>query len=223
MFLSIATTAQPATDLGFLLMKHPERLHEAELGFGRALVFFPEATPERCEAALILDVDPVGLVRGRGGGDGAFDHYVNDRPYAASSFLSVALNRVFRTAMSGVSKERPELAAAAIPLVIEVAPLPLRGPDDLVVSLFAPLGYEVGIARVRLDGEPSRYVSLRLEGRLRLADALSHLYVLIPVLDEEKHYWARASCWRASCLRNGSASSSASTLRCDPSKERPSG
>src|SRR5262249_47492812 len=149
----------------------------------------PEASPERCEAALMLEVDPVALVRGRGAGEGAFDHYVSDRPYAASSFLSVALNRVFRTAMSGASKERPELAAAAIPLEIEVKPLPLRGADDLVASLFQPLGYEVGVERVLFDGEASRYVSLRLNGRLRLADALGHLYVLIPVLDEEKHYW----------------------------------
>ena len=101
MFFSIATTHQPATDLGYLLAKHPDRLHEVELAFGRAHVVFPEATETSCEAALILDVDPVGLVRGRGDGDGLLDQYVNDRPYAASSFLSVALVRAFRTAMTG--------------------------------------------------------------------------------------------------------------------------
>jgi hypothetical protein len=116
MYLSVATTHQPATDLGFLLMKHPERVHEAELAFGRAIVFYPEASAARCEAALVLEIDPVGLVRGRGEGGGLLDQYVNDRPYAASSFLSVALNRTLRTAMSGVSRERPELAAARIPL-----------------------------------------------------------------------------------------------------------
>ena len=69
MLLTIATTHRPATDLGFLLHKHPERVHEFSLPFGTAHVFYPEATEERCTAALILDVDPVALVRrGRGPG-----------------------------------------------------------------------------------------------------------------------------------------------------------
>lgn len=108
LFLSLSTTHRPATDLGFLLMKHPDRVHEVDLAFGKAIVFFPEANEARCEAALALDIDPVGLVRRSG--EAIVDQYVNDRPYAASSFLSVAINRMFRTAMSGVSRERPELA-----------------------------------------------------------------------------------------------------------------
>lgn len=189
MYLSIATTHNPATDLGFLLMKHPDRVHESELAFGKAIVFFPEATVERCEAVLTIDVDPVGLVRGRGSGDGLLDQYVNDRPYAASSFLSVALNRAFRTAMTGSSKERQDLAATPIPLDIVIAPLPAHGGEGLVRSLFEALGWDVSIERVMGSAGASRYVSLRLQGVLRLADALSHLYVLIPVLDDDKHYW----------------------------------
>src|ERR1044071_6273607 len=127
MFVSIATTHRPATDLGFLLMKHPERAHLFDLNFGKAHVFFPEANAERCEAALALEVDTVGLVRGKGHGEGLLDRYVNDRPYAASSFLSVALNRAFRTAMNGESRERAELAATPIPLEVRVTPLPARG------------------------------------------------------------------------------------------------
>jgi 3' terminal RNA ribose 2'-O-methyltransferase Hen1 len=190
MFLSIATTHRPATDLGYLLMKHPDRVHEVGLAAGRALAFFPEATEARCEAALVLDLDPVALVRGRGAGEGMLDQYVNDRPYAASSFLSVALNRMFRTAMAGNSRERPELAAAPIPLEIVVEPLPVPGDGDLARRLFAPLGWEVEAARVASgDGGPSRYARLALRGEVRLAEALSHLYVLVPVLDADKHYW----------------------------------
>jgi 3' terminal RNA ribose 2'-O-methyltransferase Hen1 len=189
MFLSIATDHRPATDLGFLLMKHPERVHEVEVAFGKAVVFFPEATAERCEAVLTLDIDPIDLVRGRGDGPGLFDQYVNDRPYAASSFLSVAMNRAFRTAMTGQSKERQALADSKIPLVISVCPLPARGGEALLRSLFEPLGWEVAFERVLVDGAVSRYVALTLRGEQRLAEALSHLYVLIPVLDEEKHYW----------------------------------
>src|SRR6202042_1924041 len=109
-----------------LLHKHPERMHETELGFGKAYVFYPEANETRCEAVLVLDVDPIGLVRGRGSSDGLLDQYVNDRPYAATSFLSVALTRSLRTAMGGTSKERPELALAAIPLDAVITPLPAR-------------------------------------------------------------------------------------------------
>ncbi|MBS0296795.1 MAG: 3' terminal RNA ribose 2'-O-methyltransferase Hen1 [Proteobacteria bacterium] len=188
MYLSVATTHRPATDLGFLLHKHPERLHEVELAFGKAWLLYPEATEERCEAALILDVDPIGLVRGRGQGDGLLDRYVNDRPYAASSFLSVALARSLRTAMSGTSKERPELAESEIPLEAVVTPLPARGGQALVRELFEPLGWTVELEPVEGEG-PTRYLTLRLKGRARLSALLNHLYVLIPVLDDDKHYW----------------------------------
>jgi len=135
------------------------------------------------------------------------DQYVNDRPYAASSFLSVALNKAFRTAMTGVSRERAELALMPILLDIVVAPLPVQN-DDLLERLFAPLGWRVEARRIGGADGPSRYVELRLSGTLRLADALSHLYVLIPALDADKHYWvgedeveklvAKAGPWLAS-------------------------
>jgi 3' terminal RNA ribose 2'-O-methyltransferase Hen1 len=189
MFVSIATTHRPATDLGFILMKHPERVHSVDLNFGKGVVFYPEAGEERCEAALVIDVDPVGLVRGRGEAEGLLDRYVNDRPYAATSFLSVALNRMFRTAMTGVSKERPELAETAIPLDIRVTPMPARGGESVLRSLFEPLGWRVSLERIEGPGGASRYLDMRLAGTMRVADALSHLYVLIPVLDDDKHYW----------------------------------
>jgi 3' terminal RNA ribose 2'-O-methyltransferase Hen1 len=192
MFLSIATTHQPATDLGFLLHKHPGRLHEFDLTFGKAFVFYPEAGDARCEAALVLDVDPVGLVRGKGQGEGLLDQYVNDRPYAASSFLSVAMNRAYRTAMTGACAERQELAGSAMPLEAVVTPLPMRGGEELVRSLFEPLGWAVAVDPV---ANPETASSRRLYGRVkltgiaRLSALLSHLYVLIPVLDDTKHYF----------------------------------
>lgn len=193
MFLSISTTHQPATDLGYLLHKNPARVHETELGFGKACVFYPEATDDRCEAVLVLDVDPVGLVRGKGEADGLLGQYVNDRPYAASSFLSVALARSLRTAMGGTSKERPELAQTAIPMEAVIAPVPARGGEKLVRELFEPLGWRVEVDAIEgagsQAGRGSRYVTLRLRGVARLSALLNHIYVLIPVLDDEKHYW----------------------------------
>jgi 3' terminal RNA ribose 2'-O-methyltransferase Hen1 len=178
--------------LGFLLNKHPERLHEFELTYGKALVFYPEANDRRCEAALALDLDPVGLVRGKGQGEGLLDQYVNDRPYSASSFLSVALNKAFRTAMNGISSGRQELADTEISLEAVVTPLPMRGGERVVRQLFEPLGWNVEIDRIPSpsgDTVGKAYARLRLNGTARLSALLNHLYVLIPVMDDAKHYW----------------------------------
>src|SRR5918997_46018 len=107
MLLTITNTRAPATDLGYLLHKNPARCQYFELPFGTAHVFYPEVSERRCMVAMLLEIDPVGLVRGE---RRTLTEYVNDRPYAASSFLSVAISRVFGTAMHGRSKERPELA-----------------------------------------------------------------------------------------------------------------
>lgn len=191
MLLTITTTHQPATDLGFLLMKHPDNVHAVELSFGSATLFYPEASEERCTAAITLEVDPIELVRGKGSTE---EQYVNDRPYAASSLLSVALGRLLSTAMGGRSKHRQELAEQPIPLEATITPLPARGAADLLARLFEPLGYAVEADSIPLDpAHPewgdSPYVSLKLSGRARLAALLTHLFVLIPVLDNNKHYY----------------------------------
>lgn len=195
MLLTITTTHQPATDLGYLLHKNPGRAQQFDLPFGAAYVFYPEATEERCTAALMLEISPVGLVRGRRDSDFALEGYVNDRPYAASSFLSVAIAQVYGSALNGTSKSRPELAATAIPLEAHLPAIPARGGgEDLLRKLFEPLGYAVTAVCHPLDphfpdwGE-SRYYSLTLTATARLVDLLTHLYVLIPVLDEQKHYY----------------------------------
>ncbi|MBK3556519.1 3' terminal RNA ribose 2'-O-methyltransferase Hen1, partial [Streptomyces sp. MBT56] len=153
MFLTIGTTGtqeRPATDLGFLLHKHPDKAQAFSTSHGSAHVFYPEASAERCTAALLLEVDPVALVRrgkgkGRGGApDAALAQYVNDRPYAASSLLSVALAAVFKSALGGVCRAMPERAESPLPLRIEVPALPARGGVELVHKLFGPLGWERG-------------------------------------------------------------------------------
>lgn len=197
MLLTITTSHRPATDLGYLLHKNPARTQSFDLAFGRAHVIYPEAENDRCTAALILDIDPVGLVRGRRGPAGenrTLDHYVNDRPYVASSFLSVAIAQVFSSALSGSSRERPELANSPIPLTASLPVLPARGGPEFVAALFEPLGYETSVDPIDLDaslypGVAGPYVSLTLTATCRLTDLLSHLYVLIPVLDNDKHYW----------------------------------
>ena len=194
--LTISTTANPATDLGYLLHKHPDRVQDFGQSFGIARVVYPEADETRCTAALLLDVDSVQLARtrDRSAPDYALGQYVNDRPYAASSLLAVALGSVFRTARTGKCDNRPQLAAARIPLEITLPALPCRGGPDLARRLFEPMGWAVDTATITLDKTfpewgDSRYLRLTLRGDIRLADALNHLYVLLPVLDDAKHYW----------------------------------
>lgn len=196
MLLTVSTTHRPATDLGYLLHKHPDRVQRFPQSFGTATVLYPEADEDRCTAALLLDVDPVRLARSRprNAPDFSLAQYVNDRPYAASSLLAVALAQVFGTARSGRCDARPDLAAIPIPLEIEVPVLPCRGGAEIAHRLFEPLGWQVEAEPIPLDDAfpawgDSRYVRLRLTGTLRLADALNQLHVLLPVLDESKHYW----------------------------------
>ncbi len=187
--VTITTTHAPATDLGHLLRKHPDRVQRFDLSVGAAYVFYPEATEQRCTAALLLDVDPVGLVRGRGMTPER--QYVNDRPYAATSLVATALGKVFQSARTGTSRERPELAVTPIPLRIRVPAAP--GPG-LAERLFAPLGWQVEVAATPLDETvpgwgDAPYGDLVLTGTATVADALNQLYVLLPVLDGTKHYW----------------------------------
>ena len=217
MLLTITTTHHPATDLGYLLHKHPARAQMFEFGFGQSHVFYPRATEEACTAALLLDVDPVRLVRGSGRGDDGFlDQYVNDRPYVVSSFMSVALSRVYGTALSGRCEARPELVDQPLPLEVQLPVIVCRGGESVPRALFEPLGYEVEARRLPLGvvgigaraagvwpdatGDESRvgalpewgegrHFALTLRGTVRLQYLLRHLTVLIPVLDDDKHYW----------------------------------
>src|SRR5207237_7214912 len=144
MLLTIATTYQPAADLGFLLHKHPDRCQSFDLSFGKVRVFYPEVGAERCSACLLLDVDPIGMVRGKNSNANfMLAQYVNDRPYAASSFMSVAIAQLFGSALQGRCKDRPELARTPIPLSARLDVLPVRGGERFLRTVFEPLGYAV--------------------------------------------------------------------------------
>jgi 3' terminal RNA ribose 2'-O-methyltransferase Hen1 len=195
MLLTITTTYQPASELGYLLHKHPDRCQSFDMSFGKVRVFYPEVGSERCSACLLLDVDPVGMVRGKNARAGLMlAQYVNDRPYAASSFMSVAIAQVFGSALQGRCKDRPELAAMPIPLTARIDVLPVRGGERFLRNLFEPLGYTVEATGYPLDerfpewGE-SPYFAVTIQKTTTLANLLTHLYVLIPVFDNAKHYW----------------------------------
>ncbi|RCS54012.1 3' terminal RNA ribose 2'-O-methyltransferase Hen1 [Bremerella cremea] len=195
MLLSITTNHQPATDLGFLLHKHPDRLQTFDLSFGKAHVFYPEAAEDQCTACLLLDVDPVGMARSKNRSRGdLLGHYVNDRPYVASSFMSVAISQVLGTALAGRCKDRPDMANTPLPLETRIDVLPVRGGERFLHQLFEPLGYTVEAEPYPLDEQfpewgSSPYYSVTIRGTVTLSNLLTHLYVLIPVFDNEKHYF----------------------------------
>jgi 3' terminal RNA ribose 2'-O-methyltransferase Hen1 len=198
MILNITTTRFPATDLGYLLHKHPDKFQTFELSVGNAHVFYPEKGINKTTVSLLLDIDPIDLVRGTKNlsGDGfTLGQYVNDRPYVASSFMSVAISKVFSSALNGKCNEKPELVDEKLPfeVTISVVPAP-KGGETLIRKLFEPLGYEVELTKHILDEKfpewgDSKYFSLKLKNQLTTKELLSHLYVLIPVLDNDKHYY----------------------------------
>ena len=194
MLLQISTTHAPATDLGYLLAKNPDKAQSFDLSFGRAHAFYPVADADNCTFALLLEVDPIALVRGKNKNDsGPLAQYVNDRPYVASSFASVAIAQVLRSALGGQSRERPLLADTALPLRARVEAIPCSGDGSFVRSLFEPLGYQVTLDIPKLDPQfewgQAPCAALELRGQLKLSDLLAHLYVLLPVLDDNKHYF----------------------------------
>jgi 3' terminal RNA ribose 2'-O-methyltransferase Hen1 len=198
MLLNITTTHRPATDLGYLLHKHPDKLQSIDLSIGKAHIFYPENSDERTTASLLLDVDPIDMVRGGRNLSGkgfSLGQYVNDRPYVASSFMSVAIAKAFSTALNGKCSKRPELVDVKMPFEIDISVLPApKGGEILIRKMFEPLGYSVDLERHILDDKfldwgDSKYFTLKLKHTITLQELLSHLYVMIPALDNDKHYY----------------------------------
>lgn len=198
MILSITTTHKPATDLGYLLHKHPDKFQTFDLSVGKVHVFYPEKREDKTTVSLLLDIDPIEMVRNArnlSGNDFVLGLYVNDRPYVASSFMSVALSKVFSSAMNGKCKDKPELVDVKIPFEVSITSVPApKGGEILIRRFFEPLGYKVELKRHTLDSKfpewgDSKYFSLKLEHRITTKELLSHLYVLIPTLDNHKHYF----------------------------------
>ena len=198
MLLNITTTHKPATDLGYLLHKHPEKLQSIDLSIGKAHIFYPESSDEKTTVSLLLDIDPIDMVRGKRNFSGkrfSLGQYVNDRPYVASSFMSVAIAKAFSTAMNGKCSKKPDLVNIKMPFEIDISVLPApKGGEILIRKMFEPLGYKVELERHILDEQfiswgDSKYFTLKLTHTITLQELLSHLYVLIPALDNDKHYY----------------------------------
>jgi len=195
MLLTITYTGKDTHNLGYLLYKNPSRPQTFELNHGKAHIFYPEVSNERTTAALLLDIDPIDLARGKVGSTfgGLFD-YVNDRPYVSSSFMSTAISKVFGTAITGRADDHQSLSDTPLSLSATITMLPCRGEQSKLHSVFEPLGYTVQYETFVSDKKflhwgDSKYINLTISGNVRLRDLLKHIYVLLPVFDRQKHYW----------------------------------
>lgn len=199
MLLTISTTHRPATDIGYLLGKHPDRCQTFQFPWANAHVFYPEASEERCTIALAVDLLTHKLTpQNRGTAHSRQEHYVNDRPYAATSHLALIMNQLFSQAAAAHNKEKPELSLTPIPLTAWLPTVPRGNRTNLVEDLFEPLGYAVTATPLPIDPErpqsgTTRHVELTLENTITLSELLKHLYVLLPTLDGGKHHFVDQS------------------------------
>jgi len=196
MLLTISTTDKPTTDLGYLVHKNPFRSQGRKLSFGTVNVFYPEATRDICTLAILLEIDPLHLARGKGVRvqNATLSPYVNDRPYVCSSFMSIALSRLFGQTLNGTCRGKPELVDRPMDLKASISVLPSKPGETFLKSLFEPLGYRVDTVPHLLDPSfpewgQSPYFTVTLSGRVTVKALFNHLYVLIPVLDNQKHYF----------------------------------
>lgn len=196
MLLTLSTTDKIGTDIGYLLHKNPNRLHEYTLSFGKARVFYPKASQDECQVALLVEINPVELAQKtkRNISNWSLGKYINDRPYVASSFLSTAIAKVFGTAMNGRCTKKPELVHHKIDLKIKLPVILSSGGEIDIHKIFEPLGYHVETHPITLNGNSGynyerQYFSLELKIKETLQLVLSHLYLLIPTLDANKHYY----------------------------------
>jgi 3' terminal RNA ribose 2'-O-methyltransferase Hen1 len=197
MLITLTCSAPRAPEVGYLLGKNPASVFARPFSAGTVHVFYPEVTDERVTIALLVEIDPVGLVRGPAA-LARLDQYVNDRPYVASSLTSVAINTAFGSAMAGrATREHAERLGERMRWEVSLPAVACDAGDDLITRLFAPLGYTVTATRLPLDsafpawGEADLY-SVRLGGEQTVQQVLGHLYVLLPVLDNSKHYYVGA-------------------------------
>lgn len=196
MLLSITCEHEHSQELSWLFHKNPDKIQSFNIIAGKAFVFYPEYSDKKVKICLALDIDTVTLVRKLKLplDSHLLQHYVNDRPYVVSSFMSTAISNVFSSALNGNCKDKPELIDVIFPFEVEISVLKVIGGESLIKKFFEPLGYEVETESFNLDEKfenwgKSRYYKVKLKNNLTLKDLLSHLYVLIPTFDMEKHFY----------------------------------
>jgi len=185
MQLSIYTKNPHARAISHLLAKNPATVYERQVK-GHAVRFvYHKMTDDELYASIFVTPDSLALVKD----NEAFDitHYINDREFAVSTIFLSLIRSALGTALNGKPKEEYiQFAAMDFPFTFEFGPISSRLTDEEIRNIWEPLGYEVTI-NTMTDAKRARF--LTLTNTITLKKALQQIFILIPVMDDYKHYF----------------------------------
>jgi 3' terminal RNA ribose 2'-O-methyltransferase Hen1 len=194
MQLTIRATGDHVQAISYLLAKNPNNIYERNHKGHLVRLFYSEFSETECEVTIFVTPDPIELIKNN---SAAYDitHYINDREFAVSSIFCTFIRTALGTGLNGQPKEEYiEWVNHPFSFQFSFGPVVSSLSDQQLDDLFNPLGYEVNISRGEVDytftvksKSTARFISLK--GMQTLQNGLRQLFVLIPVLDNYKHYY----------------------------------
>lgn len=194
MHITLKATGNNAGMISHLLAKNPYNTYDRTEKGARVRMVYTVFTEEEAEIVIQASPDSIDLVKNS---PDSYDitQYINDREFVTSSLFCTYIRGSLGTALNGKPKEEyAEWVTHPFALELSFGPVASDLPDSVVEGLFAPLGYQVDIERGEADysfqlknRSTVRYVTL--SGHQTVQYALRQLLLLIPVLDNYKHYY----------------------------------
>lgn len=194
MQLTIQASGDNVKAISYLLSKNPSNLYERNHKGHLVRLFYSKFTETELEVTIFVTPDPIELIKNN---SNSYDitHYINDREFAVSSIFCSFIRSALGTALNGQPKEEHiKWVDHPFPFTFEFGPVVSTLTDEKLMNLFEPIGYEVTINRPEIEysipiktKSSARYISIK--GMKTLQEGLRHLFVLIPVIDNYKHYF----------------------------------
>lgn len=190
MQLSLNVKGNGAEAVSYLLAKNPNNLYERdEKGF-KVRSVYSVFTKEEVKYLIYVKPDPIDLVRSS---PQVYDisHYINDREFAVSSLFVSAIRKALGTALNGKPQEEyVQWVEHRFDMEVAFGPIATDLPDGELAELFKPIGYNVEIKRAASTlRSKSSALFITLTGKQTIQNLLKHLFILIPVIDNYKHYF----------------------------------
>jgi 3' terminal RNA ribose 2'-O-methyltransferase Hen1 len=194
MQLTIQASGDNVQAISYLLAKNPNNLYERNHKGHLVRLFYSKFTETELEVTIFVTPDPIEMVKNN---SNSYDitHYINDREFAVSSIFCSFIRSALGTALNGQPKEEHlKWVNHPFSFNFEFGPVVSSLSDEKLMNLFEPIGYEVTINRPEIEysfpiktKSSARYLSIK--GMKTLQEGLRHLFVLIPVIDNYKHYF----------------------------------
>ena len=185
MQLSIYSKTKEAKAISYLLAKNPNNVYERYSKNHAVRFVYHKMSDEELYATIFVTPDPLALVNH----EKAYDitHYINDREFAVSTIFLSLIRSALGTALNGKPKEEYETyVQQPFPFTFEIGPVSTSMSDEDIYALWQPLGYDVSI-QVISNEKRARF--LILTNTITLQQALQQIFILIPVMDDYKHYF----------------------------------